>query len=290
VASGLRAFAEEAMTEPPFAPDTHPERAEIARRSVAWADRFALTSGARNRERLLRADAAELAARACPDGPTESVGLLADLITWLFAFDDRCDEEELCTDPVRLAPVLAALLDVVDRLGSPPTAGPRVPRPRTGGSGPAEALHDLNRRLRAARHRVPADAPAHRARCCRASWSPTSRWARPAARLRVDPRTIRLDLLAADLACWCNDLFSYAKERGRDGHNLVAVIAAERGYGERRAMVEAAARFNAGLTGSLTLEAELAERADKGLRRMLAVRRHWLRATYDWSMRAQRYA
>ncbi len=69
----------------------------------------------------------------------------------------------------------------------------------------------------------------------------------PGAVDRVRPAVARLDLLAADLVCWCNDVFSYGKERGHGGHNLAAVIVADTGCAEDAALAEAAARFNAGL-------------------------------------------
>ena len=181
--------------------------------------------------------------------PCTAVQLLADLVTWLFAFDDRCDEDELGANPGRLAPALTPLLEVLDLFGARP---PRPPAPPAGRAvGAPRALHDLCRRIRALGRpsgllrfsaalreylfallweatnrqlqRVPrlrstcrcAGTPAP---CCPASRSPTSprRACRPPS-TGSTPRVVRLDLLAADLVCWCNDVFSYGKERCATG-------------------------------------------------------------------------
>ncbi|MEU7977406.1 terpene synthase [Micromonospora sp. NPDC049081] len=114
----------------------------------------------------------------------------------------------------------------------------------------------------------------------------------PGARRRVDPALVALDDLAVDLVCWCNDLFSYRKEQGpvADPHNLVTVLAAQTGRGEADAFRLAAGWFNDGLAGYLVREAALVAHGGPALTPYLAARRSWLRATYDWSARADRYA
>ncbi|WP_194822707.1 terpene synthase [Micromonospora sp. S-DT3-3-22] len=114
----------------------------------------------------------------------------------------------------------------------------------------------------------------------------------PHSARRVDPALVALDDLAVDLVCWCNDLFSYRKERdaAADPHNLVTVLAAQHGRGEAAAFQLAAGWFNDGLAGYLVREATLVAHAGPAVTPYLAARRAWLRATYDWSMRADRYA
>ncbi|WP_433228660.1 terpene synthase family protein [Micromonospora sp. CA-248260] len=114
----------------------------------------------------------------------------------------------------------------------------------------------------------------------------------PGARRRVDPAVVALDDLAVDLVCWCNDLFSYRKEQGpvADPHNLVTVLAAQTGRGEAAAFRLAAGWFNDGLADYLVREAALVAHGGPALTPYLAARRSWLRATYDWSARADRYA
>ncbi|MBM7084104.1 terpene synthase family protein [Micromonospora sp. SCSIO 07396] len=114
----------------------------------------------------------------------------------------------------------------------------------------------------------------------------------PGPARRVDPALVALDDLAVDLVCWCNDLFSYRKERDAvaDPHNLVTVLAAQHGRDEASAFQLAAGWFNDGLAGYLVREAALVAHAGPAVTPYLAARRAWLRATYDWSMRADRYA
>lgn len=113
----------------------------------------------------------------------------------------------------------------------------------------------------------------------------------PTAARRVEPALVDVEALAADLVCWCNDLFSYGKENesGPDAHNLVSAIAAETGRDEPAALRAAADRFNHTLAVYAEREATLLA-ADPTARPFLAARSNWVRATYDWSTRAARYA
>lgn len=313
----MRTFAVSALREPPFPGGRHVETERVGGETITWAQRFGLvTSG----HRLRRADAAGLAGRACPVGPADRLRLLADLISWLFVMDDACDEDGLGAAPTRLAPTVAGLLDVLDRHGDPEAARPT-------GIGPlGDALDDLCRRVRRTgpphllrrftdqvrtyllallweaanreRDRVPlageyvqmrrhtgAVQPSFTLTDLAAGGLPGPEWC-------TDPALAALDLLAADLVCWCNDLFSYGKEnRGtRDGHNLVTVLAEASGDDEATALRAAADRFNQGLSAYLEAEAALWADGDAVLRAVLGNRRNWIRATYDWSRTAARYA
>ncbi|SIN09298.1 terpene synthase family protein [Micromonospora cremea] len=315
----MRTFAISALREPPFPAGRHEATDRVAGESVEWARAFGLIDSSHRVHRLQRADAAGLAGRACPDGSADGLRLLTDLISWLFVMDDACDEDGLGADPARLAPAIGTLLDVLDRCGDPavvpPAAGPL-----------GDALHDLCRRTRLhdrpalllrfvsqireyllallweaanrERRRVPevADYVQLRrhiggARPCLtltelASGEP------PEAGRHADPALAALDLLAVDLVCWCNDLFSYGKESRADpdAHNLVTVIAQEIDADEPGALRAAADRFNQGLAAYLSAEDALLASGDDRLRPALAARRNWIRATYDWSLVAARYA
>ncbi|MFI7427092.1 terpene synthase [Micromonospora sp. NPDC049836] len=316
----MRSFAVSALREPPFPARRHAAVELVAGASLGWARDLGLVGTPDALRRLGGASPAELAARACPDAPVDRLCLLSDLITWLFVLDDACDEDGLAASPTRLAPVVAGLLTVLDRHGDPD-----VPRPT--GSGPLGlALDDLCRRARARqrptlllrlvselrqyllallweaanreRQRVPGVAEYVQMRRHTGGVAPSftltdlAHDALPGAGRRADPALTALDALAADLVCWCNDLFSYGKERTGewDGHNLVATIIAEGGQDEQDALHAAAARFNEALAGYAEREAVLAAEGDEGVRAFLATRRNWIRATYDWSLAATRYA
>ncbi|ASW55997.1 terpene synthase [Plantactinospora sp. KBS50] len=316
----MRTFAASALIEPPFPARLNAHSAAAADRSGRWAAELGLAATPDDAGRLARANAADLAGRACPDAAPEHLELLTDLITWLFAFDDRCDDDGLGADPGRLAPVVARLLDIVDLIGDD------APAQLLESAGPiGVALHDLGRRVRAqsppalllrfatelrdyllallweaanrAQRRRPVVSEYIQMRRHTGAVYPSltltdaAHHADPDATWLADSRVSKLDLLAVDLVCWCNDIFSYDKERraGSDGHNLAAAVANETGLDEAKALAAAANRFNDALEAYLRLEPEVLAGGDPQVARFAAARRCWIRGTYDWSLRAARY-
>ncbi|GAB2950735.1 hypothetical protein GCM10027280_44000 [Micromonospora polyrhachis] len=316
----MRTLVATTLIGPPFVPQVNPYAGEVGARSARWAAEFGLVTGPDAATRLGRANAADLAGRACPDAEPEQLALLTDLVTWLFAFDDNCDDDGLGADPTRLSPAVARLLDVLDRLG-----GDAPARAVTTAEPAATALHDLCRRVRRLGHprlllrftrqlrdyllallweaanrqhqRVPAVAEYVQMRRHTGAVYPSftltdiAHGALPTAERLADPVLSALDALAADLVCWCNDAFSYDKERRLEstGHNLTNAIARETGKDERSALAETVDRFNSGLATYLRLEAEVLAGDDPEVVRFATARRCWIRGTYDWSMGASRY-
>ncbi|MFG1917769.1 terpene synthase [Micromonospora sp. NPDC048898] len=315
----MRNFAISALREPPFRADHHGATEQVASESVEWARAFGLVDSSHRVHRLQRADAAGLAGRACPYGSVDGLRLLTDLISWLFVMDDACDEDGLGADPARLGPAISTLIDVLDRCGDPDVVPPAV--------GPlGDALHDLCRRTRL--HDRPAlllrFVSQMREYLLALLWEAANRerrrmpevaeyvqlrrhigGVRPCLTLtdlaaaqplgstqRADPALVALDLLTVDLVCWCNDLFSYGKESQADpdAHNLVTVLARDSGADEATALRAAANQFNEGLAAFVDAEGALLATGDEGVRHALAARRNWVRATYDWSVVAARYA
>ncbi|KAB1908861.1 terpene synthase [Micromonospora sp. AMSO31t] len=316
----MRGFALSALHEPPFPARRHAAVELVAGESAGWVVDLGLIDTPAGLRRLAGAHPVELAGRACPDATVADLRLLADLISWLFVMDDACDEDGLGASPTRLAPTVAALLEVLDRHGDPVAPAPT-------GAGPlAVALDDLCRRARDRRRpalllrlvsqlreyllallweaanrehrRVPGVAEYVQMRRhtggARPSFTLTdlAQPHVPGPDRRAEPALAALDALAADLVCWCNDLFSYDKERatGPDAHNLVTTIAGEAGRGEEAALRAAATRFNESLAAYAERDAALAATGDEGVRAFLTTRRNWIRATYDWSRAATRYA
>ncbi|MCI4061754.1 terpene synthase family protein [Micromonospora sp. R77] len=229
--------------------------------------------------------------------------------------DDACDDDGLGTTPARLGPTVAGLLDVLDRPGAP---GP----PPAGAL--AAGLDDICRRVRACgcptlllrlvsqlreyllgllweagyreHHRVPTVAEYVQLRRHTGGVRPAftltdlAHDGPPRVGRHAEPALVALDLLAADLVCWCNDIFSFGKEHraGTDPLNLVTSIARESAAGETVALRAAAARFNAALAAYVAGDAALDGDPEAGP--YLATRRNWIRGTYDWSLRAARYA
>lgn len=322
----MRNFAVTALVGPPYPARINRHAAQVAAASARWAAEVGLVTTVDAADRLSQANAAGLAARACPDADVAHLGLLTDLFTWLFALDDRCDDDGLGADPVRLSPLVARLLDVLDLLGRPGAAAPVI------AAGPiGVALHDLCRRVRSHSHsvllrfvaelreyllallweaanrrhrRVPTVAEYQQMRRHTSGVRPSFTLTDLAhgaadlvdgalvdARHHSDPRLSRLDTLAMDLICWCNDIFSYGKERriASDGHNLPTVLAGETGRDEESALADVADRYNSGLRAYARMEADLLSDAEPAVRRLLTARRCWIRGTYDWSLRASRY-
>ncbi|MGW5668715.1 terpene synthase family protein [Micromonospora sp. NPDC003776] len=316
----MRSFAVSALREPPFPARRHAAVDLVATESAEWVRGLRLLDTTAALRRLSGAHPAELAARACPDAPVERLRLLTDLISWLFVMDDACDEDGLGASPTRLAPTVAGLLDVLDRHGDPDVPVPAEAGPL------GVALDDLCRRVRARQRptlllrlvsqlreyllallweaanrehgRVPGVAEYVQMRRHTGGVRPSFTLTDlaydglPAAGRRAEPALAALDALAADLVCWCNDLFSYGKERDHapDAHNLVATILREGGPDEEAALRAAADRFNDGLVAYAERAAEFAATGDEGVHAFLTTRRNWIRATYDWSLQATRYA
>ncbi|MFC7548496.1 terpene synthase [Plantactinospora sp. GCM10030261] len=316
----MRTLAAAALTEPPFPAQINEHVPAVARASAGWAADFGLVATTDDGHRLSRANAAELAGRACPDAEPERLALLSDLITWLFAFDDRCDEDGLGADPGRLGPVVARLLDIVDLIGD------EAPDHLLVAAGPTgAALHDLGRRVRGqsppgillrftselrdyllallweaanrAQRRVPAVSEYVQMRRHTGAVYPSltltdaAYGAEPGVGWLADSRLLKLEQVAVDLVCWCNDVFSYTKERvtGSDGHNLAAAVAAETGLAEASALTDVAHRYNDALKMFLRLEQEVLADGDHQVIRFVDARRCWIRGTYDWSLSAARY-
>ncbi|SBT48110.1 terpene synthase family protein [Micromonospora narathiwatensis] len=316
----MRSFAVSALREPPFPTRRHAAVELVAAQSAEWVRDLGLIDTPAGMRRLSGASPAELAGRACPEAPVYALRLLTDLISWLFVMDDACDEDGLGASPTRLAPTVAELLEVLERHGDRTVAAPTKVGPL------GVALDDLCRRVRARQRpalllrlvselreyllallweaanrehrRVPGVAEYVQMRRhtggARPSFTLTdlAHDGLPEAGRWADPALVALDALAADLVCWCNDVFSYGKERSGtpDAHNLVATIVGETGQGEAVALRAAATRFNEGLAEYATREAALTAGADEAVRAVLTTRRNWIRATYDWSLAAARYA
>ncbi|MEV0806705.1 terpene synthase [Micromonospora sp. NPDC050200] len=312
----MRGITGSGLHEPPFLGQRHPATGRVAGESLAWARGLGLVEDGPRWHRLRAADAAELAGRACPRAPVGRLRLLTDLINWLFVVDDSCDEDELGAEPGRLAPTVATLLDVLDQHGTTGAAAPA--------GGPlGVALADICRRVHHHRpalllrlvaqlreyllallweaanrehQRVPELTEYLQMRRHTGGVRPSLALTdlaydvRPGPGRRTDPAVLALDNLTVDLVCWCNDLFSHRKElrAAPDPHNLVTVIATHTGQEIDAAVCTAAGLFNDGLDRFLVGEAALA--GDPTLAPFLDVRRSWIRATYDWSLRAGRYA
>jgi len=101
---------------------SHAEFQQVTRETVAWAARFALTSSEAELAQVQATRVGELAAFVCEREPTAVVQLSADLITWLFLFDDLLGEAVAETNETLHREALRAYERVIYRRCLPPEA------------------------------------------------------------------------------------------------------------------------------------------------------------------------
>lgn len=106
--------------------------------TMEWVRRFSLVEGERGWTRLKKSKFPLLAARAYPDCNLPELELVAEWNTWLFIFDDQCDETALGKDSQGLGRLNDRFMEIV---------GGAVPSVE---QDPAlcQGLHDLIERLR----------------------------------------------------------------------------------------------------------------------------------------------
>ena len=287
--------------------------------TLAWADRFGLTSDPAVRCRLRATRSARLAGRVGPRATLQGLLLNTDWQTWLFLFDDAfCDESESGSRPTAVIGLTAQVLTVMDTGEAPERA--------TGQLGPFLAsLADLLARL--ARMATPIQMArftaevtgyllaltweaAHRETADQAGLAEYRVMRRHSgavypclalidvingfelsARLWHRPSVHALNEAVADLICWANDIFSYPKEIRRSAQvsSLPTILARERGLSITEALREAALMHDERVREYQALETPLLAEADPPLVRYLADLRAWLGGHLAWSQETGRY-
>jgi hypothetical protein len=301
----------------PF-PETavHPEAEALARRTLAWAGERGLlpdddaATAAKVRSYSL------LAARCYPQAPFERLAAICDYYSWLFFFDDVC--ENLSLAGASDGEVRALLLETYGALAG-----------HAGGSASrfAASLDDIWRRV------APLCPPAWHARFGRhvtnyvdgCVWEaqnrrlrrPPSRAVFQAMRMFTStmyefwdfieyagdfclpdevvdhPVLAELRRAANAVASFANDLLSFHKEaQNGDMHNLVTVVQREEGLSLGAAFARAAALHDAQARHYRELERlvpSFGASTDRDVARYLEGMRVWMRANYDWSLTTPRY-
>ncbi|GGX87843.1 7-epi-alpha-eudesmol synthase [Streptomyces minutiscleroticus] len=120
------------------------------------------------------------------------------------------------------------------------------------------------------------------------------------AQVQAHPLMVRMRDLAADTIGFMNDIHSFEREKRRgDGHNLIAVLHRERGYGWEEAAAEAYRMTRACLDEYLRLEAQVPEMCDElrltddqraDVRKGVEAIQHWINGNYEWALTTGRYA
>lgn len=284
-------------------------------RTREWVRRMGLVRSAAAVAHFAAIGAGGLAGRVYPDAVPGRRDVVTDWLSWLFVFDDQCDEGTVGRDPVWMEGVAKEIGASLEDGGfGGHSSDPRV-----------SAMADLWARLRslapdewAARFRLHV---LHYLRGCqweaanRATFRvphpaeyPTARRAAGAIipsldliefatatylpeRVRRLPRYQDAVEAAADVVCWTDDLATVAKERARDDvHNLVIVLAHHCEYSWAEAATEARRLLDDRIADFLTAERALLEgtscaQVTPNLRGL----RQWIRGHLDWGIHTARY-
>jgi hypothetical protein len=291
----------------------HPAEDELTRANQAWAIAHGLVVGGTASARHAAIRTGSFAAHTYPRAPRAVAQLGADLISWLFLFDDQVGErpDGASTDELR------ARLDTYDRALRAGTAPP-------GGTAFHRALIDIGARGAAlggerwlARfadamasyyegcvQEVPYRAGGHTPtldgyrdlRALTVGAYPVFTLIEPAASVSLDdaeatsPPFTALVRLAALLCAWVNDLYSFAKERdAQDRLNLVAVLETERGLPWSGAIDAAIAVFCADLSFFQTESLRLRASASPAALAYLGGLEDWVHGNRAWTELCGRY-
>jgi 5-epi-alpha-selinene synthase len=298
----------------PFPSELSPHADAVEHHSERWAFRFGLASTPSVAARLRAGRYGRLAARVYPRGELIGTTIAGDWITWLFLFDDLCDEQQLGREPARLEARTRRLAAAhVDEAFAPTDPFER-------------AIANLGRRFRSranpeswqrlrgsiegyfgslvweaenrAAHRSPttdeyiAMRPLTSAMTIVFDIADVTDGIDLAASARQNKALAELARSANYVVCWTNDIVSATKESAAgDVHNLVLAMCAERGLAVDDAIREASAKLDAEIERYLALEASVRAIGTRipSMARYLAMLRSWMRGYMDWVLETRRY-
>ena len=299
----------------------HRDAAALVMRTLGWTKSFSLfpdEPGAAARVRSY----SMLAARCYPATTFDRPTVISDYYSWLFAFDDACEDLSLAgTTPEEVHAFLCRIYSVIGIGGTPG-------RSADGVAGPfIEALCDIWQRIESAttanwrsrfvRHvadyiegcvweacnrnidRIPSRAVFQ---CMRGHTSAmyefwdflefAGSFSLPDAVVE-HPMVMELARAANMVASLANDIFSLRKESSkRDIHNIVIVLQQEEGLSREDACRRAVVLHDAQVRHYCAVEKFLpsfGDGIDRDLSRYCEGMRTWMRANYDWSAVTPRY-
>jgi hypothetical protein len=291
----------------------HPASARVSAANIFWAARFELVTNDIANQALRAIRCGSCAAHTFPRAPEEVVTIAADLIAWLFLFDDRYGEGS-SDDTIEGMQERLATYESVARTGRLPAESTPFHR----------ALLDLRARGR----ELASDADEWSARFSRSLGAYFQGcllehpFRRSDKRLDLEeyrrvralsiglfpvfeliplagatlstsdlahPTVARIQMTAALLCAWVNDVYSFQKEtKDGDPLNLVSVLANEYGLSVAEAMGAAAEVFNTDLA---LFEEDVATLDGKveGLDDYVQGLRDWIYGNLAWTGLSGRY-
>ena len=243
----------------PFRPAVSPYAEAVHQHTLEWVGRHALIKDEHAFEHLESSKFGWLAAHCYPNASMERLAIVSDWFTWLFLMDDECDESGIGKRPERLAALQAHLLGVLSGGQPKTTLAPEIRDARKRIDVPLlHALCDLRNRMEALMPRAWMTRFIHSVveNFAAATWEAENResgiWPDSVTYITMRPYTgavytaldliemtegdtlplvvrkhprYQLMLIASNVICWCNDLFSLPKERDHhDMHNLALVL------------------------------------------------------------------
>jgi len=300
----------------PFPVRINPHVEAAERASLAWLERFGLTTGPKQRQQVSKAHLSTLVAGFYPSAQLAELELASDYVCWAFALDDLGDETEVGGRPARLmavfegfeqvlqgnapgksaSPLDRALYDVVQRVSNFTTRAQLAEflegnRAYFGGM-----LWEANNR---AHLQVPDESAYLTFRPAAGAVPSFFSLIEPLERIALTPRVRAhreledLSRLAGGIICWINDLLSYEKERAHgDFHNLVMVYEHHQRLTPSMAAQQAIALINAGIADFVATAANLpsfGRAEDQELKRYLDTLRAVIRVTLSWTYDSSRY-
>jgi hypothetical protein len=304
----------------PFPPAINPLVEEAQLLTINWMQRFSLVTDQASLERYSRAKPAWLAARTLPTAGLSELSAATDFNTWLFILDDQYFDEttlgrqahyiqQLTTTLIKGMennrhitlkeglPIEAALSDVWRRLRQMSTLQwqarfvQRVKEYLQGCVWEAENReHQRVPSLAAYMATRPYSSAVY---TCIAMIEPAEKVYLPNTVLQHE-RVQRMTLLANEISCWANDLFSYEKEQQHgDVHNLVTVLQHEFDLDLQQALSATVRIHDTAVKLFLELEKCLPTfdpATDEQLMRYVSLLKCWVRSNLDWSLLdTQRY-
>jgi hypothetical protein len=301
----------------PFESSLNPGTEVAHQHTRRWAERFGLVRDANSARQVATERFTWLVGRFYPWAAPAELQLISDFTSWLFWFDDVCDETGVGEDPAALAgqidwligvltrrrevragdPFDAAMADLRDRFEEASPSGGWFVRAVTSIQEYFEAClwESVNRRG----GEVPAVDTFIQMRRFAGGMYIYHHFVELAARTEL-PLVVRghqvvqrLVQITCNVACWHNDLFSLSKELAHgDVHNLVVVLAREQGVELSQARARAVQMCNREVR-AFTATARRLPGFGADADRLLAQYRRGMgalmRGNLDWSLGTDRY-
>lgn len=295
----------------PFTSKLHPQVELAQKHTIEWAMSFQLLKDVVSFKRFKQLKSAYLVGRTFADTDLERLCLAADWTSWLYLFDDQCDNNEIGKKPEELKkvidefvtilyedkevtlengiPLAAALSDLWERLKEKAPKGWKE-RYRKGVKEYLEAMYwEAKNRAYGVRpsiseymHMRAASGAAHTV----LDLTEITQQLTLSNEVLENPIFRRLYDIANVTANWANDVISFEKEQSfGDVHNLVILFQHEKKLSLQEAISESVKVHDNDIAEFIRLEKELpsfGEEMDQQVKIYLQTLKSWMRGHINW--------